>query len=224
MLLKLLSFLEKPQGIFNFINFNFNFLIFNSSAVNGGQVGLSDRYVDSIEWMDKLGALAGKGISAIARQTLCRTQSDSSFNYALINVTQPRPSYYPAVFFKRLMAATVLPVNMTPGSLRIRPYAFCSKRFSGGVVLLIVNIHDREKVQVQLGSELGDLQTAFVFSAEALDSDFLSVNGKVIVVNPDGSFPNLSDFAQTLATSTPLVIPSAAYAFIELPNASHPSC
>lgn len=41
------------------------------SAVGGGQEGMSDRFIDGFEWLDKLGQVAAANHSLVFRQTLC---------------------------------------------------------------------------------------------------------------------------------------------------------
>lgn len=58
-----------------------------SSAWGGGAPGLSDRYVASFIWIDKLGLGAQLGLDVIVRQTLC------GGSYALVDCKtfQPNP-------------------------------------------------------------------------------------------------------------------------------------
>lgn len=57
-----------------------------SSAFGGGAPGLSDRFVDTFLWLDKLGISARLGVSVIIRQTLLEK------HYSLIDsLLEPAP-------------------------------------------------------------------------------------------------------------------------------------
>lgn len=99
------------------------------SAVGGGQDGLSNRYADVMEYVDKIGQMTLRGQNKMFRQTLCGSGDQY---YALIshNLTA-HPSFFVTAFWNRIvfgdsgnMSAMVDVYNVTSSDPLIRPYAF----------------------------------------------------------------------------------------------------
>jgi heparanase 1 len=116
------------------------------SAVGGGQDGLSDRFADCIEYVDKIGQMRVRGQAHMYRQTLCGSPDQY---YALISHDlQPRPSYFATLLVNTLYGSTTLTVatvsNATSAAL-LRVYAVCGRNGEGNsssssVVVTVINL------------------------------------------------------------------------------------
>lgn len=72
------------------------------SAVGGGQAGVSDRFCDVVEYIDKLGQMAVRGQRRVWRQTLCGSP-DQYYGLISHDLTA-RPSYFALLLFRTLLA------------------------------------------------------------------------------------------------------------------------
>jgi hypothetical protein len=92
----------------------------------------SSTFADTPRYVDQLGLLARQGVSVVMHNTLAAS------DYALIDeeTLEPRPSYWAALLWRRLMGTTVLDVQ-SAGKLRI--YAHCLRGIPGGVAMAVVN-------------------------------------------------------------------------------------
>lgn len=94
-----------------------------SSAYNGGAANMSNRFIGTFLWLDKLGLGATLGIDAIIRQTIFHD------NYALIdNDYIPNPDWWVSVLYKKLVGTKVLELsNDGTTDNTVRLYAHCAK-------------------------------------------------------------------------------------------------
>ncbi|KAL1132763.1 hypothetical protein AAG570_010715 [Ranatra chinensis] len=106
------------------------------SAYGGGVANLSDAFVSSLLWTDKLGLAAREGISLIIRQSLYRN------HYALLDehTLDPNPDYWISILYKKLVNNKVLNVTYDQdiSDQTLRVYAHCSTK--GTIVIFGVNI------------------------------------------------------------------------------------
>ena len=98
-------------------------------------------FIDSFRYLNQLGTLARRGVQVVIHNTLAAS------DYALIDeaTLRPRPNYWSAVLWRRLMGTTVLDVGAAPTS-SLHLYAHCLRGKPGGVALLAINA-DRSKAQ-----------------------------------------------------------------------------
>ena len=92
----------------------------------GGNPGASS-FLDSFRYLDQLGRLAKRGVQVVAHNTL-----DAS-DYPLIDeaTLTPRPDYWAALLWRKLMGTKVLDAGAEGGSLRL--YAHCLRGTPGGL-------------------------------------------------------------------------------------------
>lgn len=90
-------------------------------------------FTDTFRFTDQMGRLARQGVQVIAHNTLAAS------DYALIDeeTMTPRPSYWSAVLWRRLMGSTVLDAGVGAGGVHV--YAHCLAGRAGGVALLAIN-------------------------------------------------------------------------------------
>jgi hypothetical protein len=90
-------------------------------------------FLDSFRYLDQLGRLAKKAVQVVAHNTLAAS------DYALIDevTLEPRPNYWSALLWRRLMGTTVLDAGGTEPGIHL--YAHCLRGTPGGVAVLAIN-------------------------------------------------------------------------------------
>jgi heparanase len=169
-------------------------------------------FLDSFRFMDQLGSLAQKGVKTVMVNTL------ASSDYGLLDeeTLDPRPNFWAALLWKRMMGTRVL----DPGPFQspsTRVYAQCAKDSNGGVALLLLNL-DRTAEQVLQPPLAGERYT---LSAPDLLSKTVSLNGVELKIGTDGALPQItgSRFKAGALSLAPLTI-----TFIVLPDAKNAGC
>lgn len=91
-------------------------------------------FADTPRYVDQLGRLARAGVAAVFHNTLAAS------DYALLDERDfaPRPNYWAALLWSRLIDARVLAIGSSTPTLRM--YAHCLKGRSGGVAVTAINL------------------------------------------------------------------------------------
>ena len=114
-------------------------------------------FLDSFRYLNQLGDLAKRGVQVHMHNTLAAS------DYGLLdeNTYAPRPNYWAALLWRRLMGTTVLDAGSSPvPSLHL--YAHCERNHAGGVTLLVINADKTatEPVTLPVAAERYALTTA----------------------------------------------------------------
>lgn len=167
-------------------------------------------FLDSFRYLDQLGALAQQGVQVVLHNTLAAS------DYALIDgdTLEPRPNYWAAVLWRRLMDRTVLASPASP-SPDVRLYAQCLRGTSGGVALLAINIGD-EGVTLPVGGEA----KAWVMAGEPVDTRSVMVNGTVPSLDERGEIIGL----EGAPLDGELPLGGQSIAFVAVADAANPAC
>ncbi|KNC46348.1 heparanase 50 kDa subunit [Thecamonas trahens ATCC 50062] len=186
-----------------------------ASASYGGQPNVSNAFASGFWYLDELGQIAAAGGKRVVRQTL--TGSD----YGLLDwvTLAPRPDYWTALLFKRLVGDAVLSVQLTDGprdasgDLLVRAYAYCGTE-RDTVVVTAINLQPATPLELTL--DFGATPAAradYVLTAPGgdLGSTSMLLNGKLLELNQAGSLPDLPPLAAV--ATTPLSLPPASYGF-----------
>jgi heparanase 1 len=91
-------------------------------------------FLDTFRYLDQLGRLAMAGVRVVMQNTLAAS------DYGLIDelTLTPRPNYWGALLWRKLMSTTVLDPGV-PVRAGLHVYAHCQRGIPGGVTLLIIN-------------------------------------------------------------------------------------
>ena len=125
--------------------------------------------------------MARQGVSAVFHNTL------ASSEYGLLdqNTFTPRPNYWAALLWRKLMGSTVL--NAGPLQPGLHIYAQCLRNHTGGVTLLAINLSRTE-------TKIIDLPTAadtYVLTASELEDGQVRLNGRELRLSSDDKLPDL---------------------------------
>lgn len=169
-------------------------------------------FVDTFRFLDSLGLHARRGVQVLMHNTLAVSE------YALIDgqTMEPRPNYWGALLWRRLMGTTVLDsgAEVRHG---LHLYAHCMNGAPGGVTLLAIN-NSREGQQLL---ELPAAAERYTLSADKLDSGQVQLNGRQLALQSNGDLPELTPQA-TRAGRVELA--PATITFLAIPEAGNPAC
>jgi heparanase 1 len=170
-------------------------------------------FVDSFRYVEQLGRLAKLGVQVVAHNTLAAS------DYAIVDeeTLEPRPSYWAALLWRRLMGRTVLDAGPSPAP-GVDVYAHCLADKPGGVAMLAVNT-DRDAAHDLTLEVRGERYT--LASAEGLLSHSVQLNGKTAAVGKDDVVPALRGVPTTRG---PVALPAASITFLALEEAGNASC
>lgn len=167
-------------------------------------------FTDSFRYLDQLGRLARQEVSVVIHNTLVAS------DYGLLddNTFEPKPNYWAALLWRRLMGTTVL-ASGVPIQQGLHVYAQCQRGIPGGVTLLVIN-NDRagtHSLRLPLASE------RYTLDAAKLDDTNVRLNAQTLALGPNDALPSLTgaatregDIAFGPATITFLTVPAAANA------------
>jgi hypothetical protein len=145
----------------------------------------------------------------------------SGSTYGLIDdaTLEPRPDYWAAVLWHRLVGSRVLALVAAPSDPDLRLYGFCARGGpAGGVTLLALNPSRVRTLTLDVGGGPVDLYR--VTSPDPAGSEVL-LNDERLAVAPDGSLPEIA--ALPLRRGE-VVLPPVSYAFIVVPRAGAAAC
>jgi heparanase 1 len=168
-------------------------------------------FLDTFRYLDQLGRLARRGVSVIFHNTLAASE------YGLLdqNTFLPRPNYWAALLWRRLMGSTVLDAGAPP--LDGRLYAHCLPGRPGGVTLLAINT---SRTQEQL-LDLTKSAERYTLSAATPEATEIQLNGRALKLQADNTLPDLRP--ERVAGGT-LKLAPATITFLAVPDAGNSSC
>lgn len=169
-------------------------------------------FLDSFRYLNQLGALGKRGVQVHMHNTLAAS------DYGLLDekTYEPRPNYWSALLWHRLMGTAVLDAGPSP-SPSLHLYAHCMPGHTGGVTLLAINA-DASHAQ-SLG--ISTAAQRYTLTAQTLTSKQVQLNGVDLILGSDDSLPPLNGTATDAGTVT---FQPASVTFISAPGAGNASC
>ena len=170
----------------------------------------SATFLDTFRYLDQMGRLAKQGVDVIFHNTLAAGE------YALIDefTHEPRPNYWAALLWRRLMSETVLDAGANTTDLHL--YAHCLRDQPGGVALLAINLGDeREVVATSSAAQV------YALTAGELQSHSVRLNGRTLNMRSNDRLPELRP---RRARAGNINIAGHSIVFIAMPGANNSSC
>ena len=169
-------------------------------------------FLDTFRYLVQHASLAQRGVKVSMHNTL------ASSDYGLLdeNTFAPRPNYWAALLWRRLMGATVLDPHTSPIP-NVYVYAHCLRNHPGGVTLLVINADRQQVHEITLPSEA----ERYTLTAKQLQDTTVQLNGKTLELNRDGDLP------QFLGQSTRaghISFAPTSITFLEIANADNSNC
>ncbi|MGO8757287.1 MAG: hypothetical protein ACLQG3_04105 [Terracidiphilus sp.] len=169
-------------------------------------------FADSFRYLNQLGDLARRGVQVQLHNTL------ASSDYGLLQegTFEPRPNYWAALLWRKLMGTTVLDAGASPAA-SLHLYAHCMRNHSGGVVLLAINasLTDAQSLGVPVNAEL------YTLTAKELTDPVVQLNGVDLKLAGDDSLPQLKGEAAHAGT---LIFAPKSITFVAMPRAHNAAC
>jgi hypothetical protein len=167
-------------------------------------------FLDAFRFADQEGRLAKEGLDAMFSHALIGK------NYGLLDegTFEPRPTYWTALLWRRLMGAQVLDAGAGRPGLHI--YAQCLRGSPGGVAVLAINL---ENAPATLG--LSGPAQLYALTATDLQSRTVMLNGRALGLGAGDRLPELAP--RRLKAGGVRLAPTSIN-FIALPRAHNPHC
>ncbi|GAA3764643.1 hypothetical protein [Terriglobus aquaticus] len=172
----------------------------------------SSQFADTFRFVNQLGSLAQRDVKTVMQNTLAAS------DYAFLDPTtlDPRPNYWAAVLWKRLMGTEVLDPGV-PSTASLYVYAQCLRDRKGGVAVVALNT-SRE------AAETLDVPTKaerYTLTSRDLFSSVVMLNGQKLTAAPDGALPEMKGTAAQQGTVS---LPPASITFLTMATAGNSAC
>jgi len=168
-------------------------------------------FLDTFRYLDQLGRLAKADVQVVMHNTFAAS------DYGLIDEKSlaPRPNFWAALLWRRLMGRIVLDPAV-PEQPRLHVYAHCQRGVRGGVSLLIINLDGApHSLDVPVSSERYTLD-----AASAQDGSLL-LNGIPLRLTAENDLPPL---AGDRVVAGALGFAPFTISFLGIPEAGNQAC
>ncbi|MCX6633157.1 MAG: cellulase family glycosylhydrolase [Candidatus Solibacter sp.] len=169
-------------------------------------------FLDTFRYLDQLGRLAKRGVQVVAHNTLAAS------DYALIDqeTLAPRPNYWSAVLWRKLMDATVLDAGSS-GSDSVHLYAHCLRGTNGGVAVLAINTDAGAAHELAIPLQAD----RYTLTAKDTMDTRVDLNGAELKLTPGGDVPALTGVPAPSGVQT---LPPASISFFAVRQANNAAC
>jgi len=169
-------------------------------------------FLDTFRYLDQLGRLARQEVDVVMHNTLVAS------DYGLIdeNNFTPKPNFWGALLWRKLMGTTVLDsgVKIAAG---LHVYAHCLRGVPSGVALMVIQT-DKNKARTM---HVAAPSLRYTLSAAELQSKRVELNGQTLELGQGDALPNLT------GKTTPagdLAFAPASITFLAIANAGNEVC
>jgi heparanase 1 len=169
-------------------------------------------FIDSFRYLYQLGMLARTGVQVVMHNTL------NASDYALLDeaTLTPRPNYWAAVLWRRLMGTKVLdPAASSQPDLYV--FAHCLRGTKGGVAILAINADKANAHNLSVPAK----SARYTLTSADLLSSTIQLNGAELALTSGGDLPALDGVPQA---SGQIALAPASITFLGVPAAENASC
>ena len=169
-------------------------------------------FLDTFRYLDQLGRLARAGVQVVMHNTLAAS------DYGLLdeNTLQPRPKYWGALLWRRLMGSTVLDAGV-PLQAGLHVYAHCQRGTPGGVAVLVINTDRAASHELMLANAA----QRYTLDAIDLNQTGIRLNGGTLGLDASGGLPTIEGVAVAAGTAR---FDPATITFLTVPAAANRAC
>ena len=169
-------------------------------------------FLDTFRYLDQLGRLARQEVAVVMHNTLVAS------DYGLLdeNSFAPKPSFWGALLWRRLMGTIVLDPGVANGP-GLHVYAHCLRGVPGGVALLVINT-DRQNSRVLALPAAATRHT--LTAAEPTSRDVL-LNRAPLRLGANDAMPELAGEATAAGQ---LTFDPVSITFLAVPSAQNQVC
>ena len=168
-------------------------------------------FLDTFRYLDQLGRLAAGGVQVVMHNTLAAS------DYGLLEqeTFEPRPNFWGALLWRRLMGDIVLDPGVALAT-GLRVYAHCQRGQPGGVSLLIINAGQASQALI-----LPVTAERYALQADSLQDKGVLLNGVPLRMGPKHDLPQIA--GMQIAAGA-LTIAPATITFLTVPEAANRAC
>jgi len=169
-------------------------------------------FLDTFRYLDQLGRLAKQDVKVVIHNTLAAS------DYGLLTEDDftPKPNYWAALLWRRLMGRTVLESGI-PIQAGLHVYAHCLRGTPGGVALLALNTSRTDASAIDLPTPAD----AYTLTATSLEDTQVRLNGQPLSLQANDELPVLQ--GQRVSPGRVTLAP-ASITFLRLADAGNASC
>ncbi|MGN8550089.1 hypothetical protein ACQPTN_38090 [Bradyrhizobium sp. 13971] len=173
---------------------------------------LAATFADTFRYLDQLGRLAKAGVQVVMHNTLAAS------DYGLLDERThlPRPNYWAALLWRRLMGTIVLDAGVAEQS-GFHVYAHCARDLPDGVAMLVINNDRRKQRRLMLPATS---QRYTLASATPADGN-VQLNGSTLALGASDQLPALSGDATAAGV---IVFAPATITFLTVADAGNANC
>lgn len=181
-----------------------------ADAACGGNP-LANTFLDTFRYLDQLGRLAKQEVTVVAHNTLVAS------DYGLLNdkTFEPKPNYWGALLWRRLIGTTVLDSGV-PIREGLHVYAHCLRGTPGGVAVLAINNNRTQPTSITMPLEA----ERYALTA-SLEATSVQLNGRDLRLGGNDELPELR--GQPIPAG-PVELAPASIMFLAIPSAGNANC
>ena len=167
-------------------------------------------FLDTFRYLDQLGRLARQDVQVVAHNTLVAS------DYGLLDekTLAPKPNYWGALLWRKLMGTTVLDPGPSPEGLHL--YAHSLRNHPGGVALLVINTSRTQAQSIDLPMPA----ERYTLTAPRLQGKEVQLNGRELQLQANDELPKLEG---THIPSGRVEFAPTTITFLAVPDAGNPS-
>ncbi|MBR0897702.1 hypothetical protein JQ616_22350 [Bradyrhizobium tropiciagri] len=169
-------------------------------------------FTDTFRYLDQLGRLAKAGVQVVMHNTLAAS------DYGLLDERThlPRPNYWAALLWRRLMGSTVLDARVAPHP-GFHVYAHCARDIPGGIALLVINNDRRIPRKLTLTAAL----QRYTLASATPAGGTVQLNGSTLALGTSDEIPDLNGVSTAAGT---IVFAPATITFLTVAGAGNTNC
>ncbi len=169
----------------------------------------ANTFLDTFRYLDQLGRLAKQEVEVVAHNTLVAS------DYGLLNdrTLEPKPNYWAALLWRRLMGTTVLEAGVPIQEGR-HVYAHCLRGTPGGVALLAINNSRTQPTSITVPAQA----ERYALTAPQPEAANVELNGQELRLGSNDELPELRGRP---TPSGPIELAAGSITFLTVPGAGN---